>query len=71
MKITNPETGATHDEPICRECSGLLAMPNPLCPGFHGPKDRHDAMRRICAAVGHIQGGSFCLRCKGPNAPFP
>lgn len=69
MKITNPETGATHDEPVCPEgCGGFAAIPNPLCSGPHGKEDVNNAMRRICAAVGHVHGSSFCLRCKEPNA---
>lgn len=68
MKITNPETGAKHDEPLCPECSAFQAIADPLCTEPHGTDDWHDTARRICAAVGHIPGTSFCRRCKEPNA---
>lgn len=68
MKITNPETGATHDEPICPECSGFQAIAEPGCTAPHVDDGGNDVMRRICAAVGHVHGSSFCLRCKEPNA---
>jgi hypothetical protein len=67
MIITNPETGASHDEPLCRGgCGGFEAIQNPLCvhPEVHGTENADKVMRRICAAVGHVLGTNVCLRCK-------
>lgn len=63
MIITNHETGATHEEPICRTgCGAFEAAPNPLCAGQHGSDTPDVIMRRICSVVGHIPGAK-CLRC--------
>lgn len=69
MLIRSVEGGPTHDEPVCRTgCGGFAAAPNPLCKGEHGQESPDDIMRRICAAVGHIQSDrtTFCLRCREP-----
>lgn len=64
MLITNDETGKAVDVPLCRNgCGGFEEAPNPLCHG-HGGVDAGDLMRRICEAIGHINGARTCLRCR-------
>lgn len=73
MLITNPDTGATHDEPLCGGgCGGFAAMPNHLCAAKHGMEEPRDTLRRICAAVGHVTSmAHHCLRCKDSLEPEP
>lgn len=73
MLIINPDTGATHEEPLCDlGCGGFAAMPNPLCAAEHGTEEPRDTMLRICAAVGHITSRSIhCLRCDEHMEPAP